>query len=124
MLTPREQDVVSLITEGLPNKQIATKLKISVRTVETHRKRAFHKLGVHSGVELMRRDLKDKLEGIDSVFMKVLLSESVLFEYPNKERIDHVIKLNANINERGNLGVLSIKLADAIREHLIGKINE
>jgi DNA-binding CsgD family transcriptional regulator len=35
-LTPSELDVVRLLTEGLPNKDIATRLFISPRTVETH----------------------------------------------------------------------------------------
>ncbi len=51
-LTEREQSVMHLVVEGLPNKLIADKLGISVRTVEVHRARVFDKLGVRSAVEL------------------------------------------------------------------------
>jgi len=51
-LTEREQSVMRLVMDGLPNKQIAEELAISVRTVEVHRARVFEKLGVKSAVEL------------------------------------------------------------------------
>jgi two-component system response regulator DctR len=51
-LTDREQDVMRLVVEGLPNKLIASQLDISVRTVEVHRSRVFEKMEVKSAVEL------------------------------------------------------------------------
>ena len=51
-LTDRERDVMGLVVEGLPNKLIADKLDISVRTVEVHRARVFDKMDVKSAVEL------------------------------------------------------------------------
>jgi two-component system response regulator DctR len=51
-LTEREQDVLKLVVEGLPNKLIADQLAISVRTVEVHRSRVFEKMNVKSAVEL------------------------------------------------------------------------
>ena len=51
-LTEREQDVMRLVVEGLPNKLIASQLDISVRTVEVHRSRVFEKMDVRSAVEL------------------------------------------------------------------------
>jgi two-component system, LuxR family, response regulator DctR len=51
-LTDRERDVMRLVVEGLPNKLIADKLDISVRTVEVHRARVFDKMEVKSAVEL------------------------------------------------------------------------
>jgi two-component system, LuxR family, response regulator DctR len=51
-LTDREQDVMRLVVEGLPNKRIADQLDISVRTVEVHRARIFDKMEVKSAVEL------------------------------------------------------------------------
>ena len=51
-LTEREQDVLKLVVEGLPNKLIADQLDISVRTVEVHRSRVFEKMSVKSAVEL------------------------------------------------------------------------
>jgi two-component system, LuxR family, response regulator DctR len=54
-LTERERDVMQLVVEGLPNKLIADKLDISVRTVEVHRARVFDKMEVKSAVELANR---------------------------------------------------------------------
>ena len=51
-LSEREQDVMKLIAQGLPNKLIADTLNVSVRTVEVHRARVFDKLNVRSAVEL------------------------------------------------------------------------
>ena len=51
-LTERERDVMDLVIEGLPNKLVADRLNISVRTVEVHRSRVFDKMGVKSAVEL------------------------------------------------------------------------
>lgn len=44
-LTKREDEVMRLACEGLRNKEIAERLKIGIRTVESHRHRAIHKLG-------------------------------------------------------------------------------
>jgi two-component system response regulator DctR len=41
-----------LVVEGMPNKLIADRLEISVRTVEVHRARVFDKMEVKSAVEL------------------------------------------------------------------------
>ncbi len=51
-LSEREQAVMRLIAQGLPNKLIADTLHLSVRTVEVHRARVFDKLEVGSAVEL------------------------------------------------------------------------
>ncbi len=47
-LTEREREVLSLIAEGLLNKQIADRLGIGVRTIETHRERIMRKLDIHT----------------------------------------------------------------------------
>ena len=44
-LTPTERDVVKLVSEGLANKDIATRLFVSPRTVETHLTHVYTKLG-------------------------------------------------------------------------------
>lgn len=51
-LTERERNVMQLVLEGLPNKLIADRLGISIRTVEVHRARVFEKMEVKSAVEL------------------------------------------------------------------------
>ncbi len=47
-LTSREREVLVLIAEGQSNKEIATKLGIGVRTIETHRERIMRRLDIHS----------------------------------------------------------------------------
>jgi predicted ATPase/class 3 adenylate cyclase/DNA-binding CsgD family transcriptional regulator len=51
-LTPTEVDVVRLVSEGLGNKDIATRLFVSPRTVETHLTHVYTKLGLASRVQL------------------------------------------------------------------------
>jgi len=53
-LSAREREIFDLVVAGHGNQRIATELFISVKTVETHRARINRKLGVHSGVELVR----------------------------------------------------------------------
>ena len=47
-LTEREREVLMLIGEGLVTKEVAGKLRISTRTVETHRRNIHEKLEVHN----------------------------------------------------------------------------
>ena len=54
-LTAAELPVAELAAQGLRNKEIASTLHLSVKTVETHLSRAYQKLGVSSRVELARR---------------------------------------------------------------------
>jgi two-component system response regulator NreC len=53
-LTPREVEVLRLVAQGHTNRQIADKLTLSVRTVESHRANLMAKLQAHSRVELVR----------------------------------------------------------------------
>jgi DNA-binding CsgD family transcriptional regulator len=51
-LTPTEIDVVRLVTEGIANKDIATRLFVSPRTVQTHLRHVYNKVGLTSRVQL------------------------------------------------------------------------
>jgi predicted ATPase/class 3 adenylate cyclase/DNA-binding CsgD family transcriptional regulator len=53
-LTPTELDVVRLVSEGLGNKDIATRLFVSPRTVQTHLTHVYTKLGLSSRVQLVQ----------------------------------------------------------------------
>ncbi|OKO89033.1 LuxR family transcriptional regulator [Bradyrhizobium sp. NAS80.1] len=61
LLTSREQSVVQLIAEGHTNKSISEILKLSVKTVETHRAAAMRKLRMSSTAELVRYAIRKKL---------------------------------------------------------------
>lgn len=54
-LTPRQREVYGLLVEGLTNKEIAGKLRISARTVQFHASAALHLLGFHDRRELLLR---------------------------------------------------------------------
>ena len=60
-LTPREQSVLNLVTEGLMNKEIARRLQTSVRNVEKYVSRLFSKTGTSSRTELVRFALEHGL---------------------------------------------------------------
>ena len=53
LLTPREEQVVALVAEGLGNREIARELKLSEHTVKKYLFRIFEKLGVSTRVELV-----------------------------------------------------------------------
>ncbi len=53
-LTPREQQVISLVTAGLMNKQIAAELGVSEITVKVHRGSVMKKMGARSLADLVR----------------------------------------------------------------------
>ena len=52
-LTPREREIVQLLTQGKSNKEVASALNISVKTVEAHRANIMHKLNLPSFAELV-----------------------------------------------------------------------
>lgn len=54
ILTKREQQILKLIGNGMANKNVAAKLKLSVRTVETHRANLSHKLGIRNTAGLVK----------------------------------------------------------------------
>jgi DNA-binding NarL/FixJ family response regulator len=60
-LTPRERQIVKLVAEGNSNKQIALLLKVSIKTVETHRAAAMHKIGAKSSADVALYAVRNKL---------------------------------------------------------------
>jgi DNA-binding NarL/FixJ family response regulator len=61
VLTPREEEVVKLIAEGLSSKEIARLLTISLKTVERHRANVLAKLGMRDRVHLTRYAIRSGL---------------------------------------------------------------
>jgi len=64
-LTDREREVFQLVVEGHNNAQIATRLFISPRTVEIHRRTMMQKLGVKTQLELLAYAVKRGLISVD-----------------------------------------------------------
>jgi DNA-binding CsgD family transcriptional regulator len=58
-LTDREREVLNWLARGLSSKEVAHRLDISVRTVETHRANLMHKLGVKSVAVLIQVALRE-----------------------------------------------------------------
>lgn len=53
-LSPRELEVAMLLTQGLRQEDIARRLSLSAKTVNTHKSRLFEKLGIHDAIALAR----------------------------------------------------------------------
>lgn len=64
-LTPREQEVLVLIAEGLTNPEIADKLVISVKTVDRHRENIMRKLNMHSRIDLVKYAIRKGLIALE-----------------------------------------------------------
>ncbi|CCD89063.1 putative Transcriptional regulatory protein, luxR family [Bradyrhizobium sp. ORS 285] len=60
-LTPREREVLKLISEGHSNKEGALRMRISPRTFESHRAEAMRKLGARNTAELVRAALLNQI---------------------------------------------------------------
>jgi len=60
-LTHREREVVQQVAEGHINKQIAARLSVSVKTVETHRANAMRKLKLRTAADLVRYTVRNQL---------------------------------------------------------------
>lgn len=66
VLTDREREVLQLIAEGNSTKQIALKLHISVKTVETHRRQIMSKLNIHTIAELTKYAIRQGLTSLET----------------------------------------------------------
>ncbi|MFH1137847.1 MAG: response regulator transcription factor [Pseudomonadota bacterium] len=64
-LSPREKEVMQLLAEGQGVRDIAKRLGVRGKTVETHRRQLMEKLGVHSVAELTKIAIKEGLTSID-----------------------------------------------------------
>lgn len=63
-LTRRELQVIQLIAEGKTTKEIAARLLVSVKTIETHRKQIMDKLGIRSIAELTKYCIREGLTSL------------------------------------------------------------
>jgi DNA-binding NarL/FixJ family response regulator len=64
-ITPREREVLQLIVEGHPNREIASILHISVKTVDNHRANLMQKIDVHSTPDLTQYAIRKGIISLD-----------------------------------------------------------
>ena len=64
-LTPREREVLQLMAEGFATKEVAHRLHVSVKTVETHRRQIMDKLDMHSVAELTKYAIREGLTTLE-----------------------------------------------------------
>ena len=64
-LGPREREIVQLLAEGHTSPEIARRLHISTRTVETHRRNIMSKLDLHSVAEITKYAIRKGLTSLD-----------------------------------------------------------
>ena len=64
-LSAREREVLQLIAEGFPTSEIALKLHISTKTVDTHRRQIMGKIGARSIAELTKYAIREGLASLD-----------------------------------------------------------
>jgi DNA-binding NarL/FixJ family response regulator len=64
-LTPREREVLQLMAEGYATKEVAHRLHVSVKTVETHRRQIMDKLDMHSVAELTKYAIREGLTSLE-----------------------------------------------------------
>lgn len=60
-LTAREREIIQLLAEGRSNKEVASSLDISIKTVETHRASIMRKLGIDRLSDLVRYAIRKKI---------------------------------------------------------------
>jgi len=64
-LTAREREVLQLMAEGYATKEIATRLHVSVKTVETHRRQLMEKLQLYSVAEVTKYAIREGLTSLE-----------------------------------------------------------
>jgi len=65
LLSPREKETLQLLAEGSTTKRIAGQLRVSVKTVETHRQHIMEKLNIFSIAELTKYAIKEGITSLD-----------------------------------------------------------
>jgi DNA-binding NarL/FixJ family response regulator len=66
-LTKRENEILKLVAEGKSNKQLAEELKVSIRTVETHRHNLIKKFGIKNASQLVRFAILNNINNNDEI---------------------------------------------------------
>jgi len=65
VLTAREREVLQLLAEGKPTREIADELYVSIKTIESHRQQIMHKLKVRSLADLTKYAIREGITSLD-----------------------------------------------------------
>jgi DNA-binding NarL/FixJ family response regulator len=85
-LSPREREVVQLLSEGKTTKEVAITLSVSVKTAETHRSNIMRKLKIHSVAELVLYAVRNEIVHVPLV---------PVLPFPNAESVARRSRLRA-----------------------------
>jgi DNA-binding NarL/FixJ family response regulator len=101
-LSPREREVVQLVSEGKASKEVAAILSVTLATAETHRSNIMRKLKLHSIAELVLYAVRNEIVHVHSAAV-------LRFPNPGEERgrplaSSDYAGLPAEVNARGNVG--------------------
>lgn len=96
-LTPRETEVLRLVAEGRANKETASELGISLKTVEKHRGNLMDKLGIHNTAGLTRYAIG---VGLITVFSLALGGSFLGCSTPSDDRYSSATKNEVAQNEK------------------------
>jgi DNA-binding NarL/FixJ family response regulator len=101
-LSPREREVVQLVSEGKASKEVAAILSVTLATAETHRSNIMRKLKLHSIAELVLYAVRNEIVHVHSAAV-------LRFPDPSEERgrplaSSDYAALPAEVNARGNVG--------------------
>jgi DNA-binding NarL/FixJ family response regulator len=101
-LSPREREVVQLVSEGKASKEVATILNVTLATAETHRSNIMRKLKLHSIAELVLYAVRNEIVHVHSAAV-------LRFPDPGEDRSrprasSDYAALPSAVNARGDLG--------------------
>jgi DNA-binding NarL/FixJ family response regulator len=65
-LTSREREVLQLLVEGRTAKEIAGQLRLSLKTIETHRQQLMDKLNIHNIAQLTKYAIREGITPVES----------------------------------------------------------
>lgn len=69
-LSPRQMQILTLIAEGHPDKDIAQRLGVSVRTIDSHLQRLYQRYGLHSRAAVVAKWLREGGEPMEEANAK------------------------------------------------------
>jgi DNA-binding CsgD family transcriptional regulator len=99
MLTPKELEVLQLVSKGLPTKKISEKLHVTDHTVDGHRKNLLRKFHAKNSVDLVRRAFKANWLTMLLLTLSCQISRAQLFTIKRIELLDQKVVLHYDLTD-------------------------